>query len=212
MLGWWVVFLPLFWYTPAWCLRYLRLSLTFFCCSVKNMGRLSKETRRARGGYRMSKKGVWVFRLSTNNATDWHYSVYDCLSLFMKFWGPDNCKGIGGKYSPCMWLDRKEPSIAYYMQKGGEGVQIACTIVYVLNGRALTKLVQVKRTLKGNCGTSLPGQGIKSSFFWGHQWKQWKSDKRFKSCSQNKYLPCCPVGAAILFILPRVQHSNVVSV
>ena len=27
-------------------------------------------------------------------------------------------------------------------------------------------------TLKGNCGTSLPGQGIKSSFFWGHQWKQ----------------------------------------
>ena len=26
-------------------------------------------------------------------------------------------------------------SIAYYMQKGGEGVQIACKIAYVLNGR-----------------------------------------------------------------------------
>ena len=28
-------------------------------------------------------------------------------------------------------------SIAYYMQKGGEGVQIACKIAYVLNGRPL---------------------------------------------------------------------------
>ena len=26
-------------------------------------------------------------------------------------------------------------SIAYYMQKGGEGVQIACKIAYLLNGR-----------------------------------------------------------------------------
>ena len=26
-------------------------------------------------------------------------------------------------------------SIAYYMQKGGEGVQIACKIAYILNGR-----------------------------------------------------------------------------
>ena len=29
-------------------------------------------------------------------------------------------------------------SIAYYMQKGGGLVQIACKIVYVLNGRPLT--------------------------------------------------------------------------
>ena len=28
-------------------------------------------------------------------------------------------------------------SIAYYMQKGGGWVQIACKIVYVLNGRSL---------------------------------------------------------------------------
>ena len=28
-------------------------------------------------------------------------------------------------------------SIAYYMQKGGEGVQIACKIAYILNGRPL---------------------------------------------------------------------------
>ena len=28
-------------------------------------------------------------------------------------------------------------SIAYYMQKGGEGVQIACKIAYVLNGRPI---------------------------------------------------------------------------
>ena len=26
-------------------------------------------------------------------------------------------------------------SIAFYMQKGGEGVQIACKIAYVINGR-----------------------------------------------------------------------------
>ena len=30
-------------------------------------------------------------------------------------------------------------SIAYYMQKGGEGVQIACKIAYVLNGRPLNR-------------------------------------------------------------------------
>ena len=30
-------------------------------------------------------------------------------------------------------------SIAYYMQKGGEGVQIACKIAYVLNGRPLSE-------------------------------------------------------------------------
>ena len=29
-------------------------------------------------------------------------------------------------------------SIAYYMQKEGEGVQIACKIAYVLNGRPLS--------------------------------------------------------------------------
>ena len=29
-------------------------------------------------------------------------------------------------------------SIAYYMQKGGGWVQIACKIVYVLNGRPLS--------------------------------------------------------------------------
>ena len=29
-------------------------------------------------------------------------------------------------------------SIAYNMQKGGEGVQIACKVAYVLNGRPLT--------------------------------------------------------------------------
>ena len=29
----------------------------------------------------------------------------------------------------------QESSIAYYMQKGEEGVQIACKIAYVLNGR-----------------------------------------------------------------------------
>ena len=28
--------------------------------------------------------------------------------------------------------------IAYYMQKGGEGVQIACKIAYVINGRPLS--------------------------------------------------------------------------
>ena len=28
-------------------------------------------------------------------------------------------------------------SIAYYMQKGEEGLQIACTIAYVINGRPL---------------------------------------------------------------------------
>ena len=28
-------------------------------------------------------------------------------------------------------------SIAYYMQKGGEGVQITCKIAYILNGRPL---------------------------------------------------------------------------
>ena len=32
-------------------------------------------------------------------------------------------------------------SIAYYMQKGGEGVQKACKIAYVINGRPLTTLL-----------------------------------------------------------------------
>ena len=31
-------------------------------------------------------------------------------------------------------------SIAYGMQKGGEGVQIACKIGYVLNGRPLSEM------------------------------------------------------------------------
>ena len=30
-------------------------------------------------------------------------------------------------------------SIAYYVQEGGEGVQIACKIAYILNGRPHTK-------------------------------------------------------------------------
>ena len=30
-------------------------------------------------------------------------------------------------------------SIAYYMQKGGEGVQMACQIAYVINGRPLVE-------------------------------------------------------------------------
>ena len=30
-------------------------------------------------------------------------------------------------------------SIAYYIQKGGEGVQKACKIAYVINGRPQTK-------------------------------------------------------------------------
>ena len=34
-------------------------------------------------------------------------------------------------------------SIAYYMQKGGEGVQTACKIAYVLNGRPLYKMFPV---------------------------------------------------------------------
>ena len=36
-------------------------------------------------------------------------------------------------------------SIAYYMQKGGEGVQIACKIVYVLNGRPLNDTIDNNR-------------------------------------------------------------------
>ena len=31
-------------------------------------------------------------------------------------------------------------SFAHYMQKGGEGVQIACKIAYVLNGRPPKRL------------------------------------------------------------------------
>ena len=31
-------------------------------------------------------------------------------------------------------------AIAYYMQKGGERVQIACKIAYVINGRSRTRL------------------------------------------------------------------------
>ena len=66
-----------------------------------------------------------------------------------------------------------------------------------------------ERALKGNCGTNLPGQGIKNSCFFRPSVNTVrKSDKRFRGCSQNKYLPCCPMGAAILFILPRVQHST----
>ena len=34
-------------------------------------------------------------------------------------------------------------SIAYYMQKGGDGVQITCEIEYVLNGRPLKGTVSV---------------------------------------------------------------------
>ena len=37
-------------------------------------------------------------------------------------------------------------SIAYYMQKGGEGVQKACKIAYVINGRPL--MVNNRMTLK----------------------------------------------------------------
>ena len=40
--------------------------------------------------------------------------------------------GEGGGVSSLLYI-----SIAYYMQKGGEGVQIACKIAYVLNGRPL---------------------------------------------------------------------------
>ena len=32
-------------------------------------------------------------------------------------------------------------SIAYYMQKGGKGVKIACKIVYILNGRLFFTLL-----------------------------------------------------------------------
>ena len=41
--------------------------------------------------------------------------------------------GGGGVGSSLLYI-----SIAYYMQKGGEGVQIACNIMYVLNGRPLS--------------------------------------------------------------------------
>ena len=40
--------------------------------------------------------------------------------------------GEGGEGSSLPYI-----SIAFYMQKGGEGVQIACKIAYVLNGRPL---------------------------------------------------------------------------
>ena len=41
-------------------------------------------------------------------------------------------RGVGG--SSLLYI-----SIVYYMLKGGEGVQIACKIAYVLNGRLLGK-------------------------------------------------------------------------
>ena len=37
-------------------------------------------------------------------------------------------------------------SIAYYMQKGGGWVQIACEIAYVLNGRSLTVKSMMSQT------------------------------------------------------------------
>ena len=40
--------------------------------------------------------------------------------------------GVGG--SSLLYI-----SIAYYMQKGGSGVQIACKLAYVLNGRPHSK-------------------------------------------------------------------------
>ena len=41
-------------------------------------------------------------------------------------------RGRGGGVSSLLYI-----YIAYYMQKGGEGVQIACKTAYVLNGRPL---------------------------------------------------------------------------
>ena len=55
-------------------------------------------------------------------------------------------------------------SIAYYMQKGGEGVQIACKNAYVINGRPPTGLRQSpggggatqSMNVGKKCGTSYP--------------------------------------------------------
>ena len=41
--------------------------------------------------------------------------------------------GVGGGGGSCLLYI----SIAYYMQKGGKGVQRACQIAYILNGRPL---------------------------------------------------------------------------
>ena len=51
-------------------------------------------------------------------------------------YAPRGMGGGGGGGSNVLYI-----SIAYYMQKGGggEGVQIACEVAYVLNGRPLTK-------------------------------------------------------------------------
>ena len=77
----------------------------------------------------------------------------------------------------------------------------------------ITLLITSNSYLKGELWHQSPWSGNNEHLFLRSSVKTvWKSDKRFKSCSQNKYLPCCPVGEAILFILPRVQHSNVVPV
>ena len=41
-------------------------------------------------------------------------------------------------------------SIAYYMQKGGEGVQIACKNVYVINGRPLLLTTNLSQNVTGS--------------------------------------------------------------
>ena len=65
------------------------------------------------------------------------FSLQDIPVQFIKFIdkGPSinyvRTKGEGG--GGILYI-----SIAYYMQKGGEGVQIACKIAYVINGRPPT--------------------------------------------------------------------------
>ena len=48
-------------------------------------------------------------------------------------------RGLGGGGSSFLYI-----SIAYYMQKGGGWVQIACKNAYVLNGRPLMEMVTNK--------------------------------------------------------------------
>ena len=57
-------------------------------------------------------------------------------------------------------------SIAYYMQKGGGWVQIACNIAYVLNGRPLSDGAVVMLFYVGNLSVSK------------HKWQLNKGDHR----------------------------------
>ena len=80
---------------------------------------------------------------------------------------------------------------------GSPGTRTSGVKSIVTNSVGKTVPLPERYSLKRNCGTNIPRSEHKEPLVLRPSVKTaLKSDKQFKSCSQNKYLPCCPIGGS----------------